>query len=99
MENFTDKEFWNEQIEKQQNSGLSSKKYCIREGLIYTRFLYHRRARNRMKRKKSSFTQVKLPASKQATNLQINVGDAKISFDNLPDEAWLASFISKLIYS
>ena len=85
MENLKDKQFWNDQIDKQQSSGLSSKKYCIREGLIYTRFLYHRRSRNQIRRKKASFTQIKTTQSKVSSQVQISVGDAKISFASLPD--------------
>ena len=39
----SDQQFWTEQIQRQQESGLSIKKYCLKEGLILSKFYHYKK--------------------------------------------------------
>ena len=87
----SDQQFWSEHISSWKRSKLSIRKHCEREGLIQHRF--YRWKKDLAGNTSSSFIEaVDKDQAQKSFSLKLSNG-MSLSFDTLPDAAWLGNFI------
>lgn len=88
-----DQQFWQEQIQRQQESGLSIKKYCLKEGLILSKF-YHYKKNLKPPTAQSDFLSLEEQSKKSFT--MTLTGGSILKFDSLPDPTWLGEVLGSI---
>jgi|AntAceMinimDraft_1070359.scaffolds.fasta_scaffold18401_3 hypothetical protein len=91
-------QYWSSHVQNAEQSNCSMADYA-RQNNISPQSLYQWRntLRKRIQTTVSTetmFTQAMVFPEKMSSELIINVGDARLNFDKLPDPHWLASLLS-----
>ena len=88
----SDEQFWKQQVEAWKDSGLSIKKFCRMEGLIEHQF-YRWKKIILSSASSADFIEAK-DKSSVATQFTITLpNQMRLSFDRLPDAAWLGGVL------